>query len=171
MSFDLKDSFTPPPPPRRGRSPWAVAGIGCAALAVLGFGGCGIFMARLAKIASDEQQKPLDKSALVRALGDIPQVSDAQLDEAETKTQRATIAAMGKLVSKSVPVVAAFRTRSSPAEVLAFYRLKLAEKNFVADESRQNLMTMFRRGNESILLTVTRTSDEPTLYVLQHRID
>jgi hypothetical protein len=161
MSFDVKGPYTPPVAPKKAMSPWAIAGLGCGALTLLGFGGC-VTIGLVAKNRVEAAMKePIDKSATLRALGDVPIYKDAQFDETITKIGKATMGLLSSMIPAKSITFAGFRTSGSPAEVNLFYEKTLIEQGYSAKgESGQPGATMYQKGDEGVQIIVEHSKKD-----------
>jgi hypothetical protein len=120
--------YAPPPPPRRrGLSPWAWAGIGCAAFALLGFAGCAVVFNTVRNQVTQSMTQPLNRQQVLSELSGVPVYPGAQLDETMSKAVRTAFGMMNNFPgSKARFYAGAFRVPSAtPEKVSAWYDTNL----------------------------------------------
>jgi len=162
-----------PPPPAPRRSPLLYFGIGCGVLLLL-MAGCAGYFVNQFMIAAN---KPLDKDAALKAMGDAPIYPGAQLNETMTKTQRVIAHGFGRMTPADRLEAVAYSTVDSPEQVLAWYEKTMPKKGFEESASgdyskfgRGTLQKQYRKGNDLVLVQAqqqTRETDNTVLVLMR----
>lgn len=128
--------------------------IGCGALALLGVGLMvvgGLAFTRFGNEIQKEASKPLDKAALMAALGDTPIYPGAQLDE--TATQGASVAKKIFGYAMKDPVVAGLKLPGQKEEAAAWYEKTLPTKGYTKTAAQH-----FNKGTRELMVIPSETS-------------
>ena len=129
-------SSSPPsePAPKRRRSPWFYAAIGCSLMFVLTVGGCIAGITILGNHFYSEVNKPLEPNQVLADLGEIPIYQPSELDIEMTRVMRAsmTFVPMGK------PTAAAFRTSEPVEKIQQWYRQQLLDLGYQPAQNAEN---------------------------------
>lgn len=128
--------------------------IGCGVLALLGGGLMvvgGIAFNRFGSEIQKDASRPLDKAALLAALGDTPIYPGAQLDEAAT--QGASVAKKIFGYAMKDPVAAGFKLPGQKEEAAAWYEKTLAEKGYIKTADQH-----FKKGTRELMVIPSETS-------------
>lgn len=169
MSFELgKDSFNPPPPPKKRMSPWAMTGIGCAVLLVGAVAGLGTCAVQLQNAYKDELKKPVDKEQLLAELGDTPLYPKVQFDEELSRMVRAGMKIGGRIIPAERTAVGGFRTDDAPSLVYGWYDEQLIKAGYVLEDKRSGNQEghNYRKDHDMIVVTVTRDKGEANRLLL-----
>jgi hypothetical protein len=163
MSFEVgKDSFNPPPPPKKRMSPWAMTGIGCAVLLVGSIAGLGTCAVQMSKVMKEELKKPIDKEQVLAQLGDTPLYPKIQFDEALSKLGRAGLKFGGRFVPAERTVAGGFRTDDAPSLVYAWYDEQLIKAGYVLEDKRSGKQEghTYRKDHDMIVVHVNPDKGE-----------
>lgn len=168
MSFDLgKDApFSPPPPPKKRLSPWAIVGIGCSVLlvgSVVGIGGCIVAASNLMK---EEMKKPVNKGEILTLLGDTPLYPNVQFDENVTRAGRAGMQLVSRFTPAKKMVMGGFRAQAEPTVIYDWYTKELATKGFNLEKGQSDRQYVYRRDDQMIMVQAHHDKGEWTSIVL-----
>lgn len=157
------DAYSAPLPPRR-RSPWLYVGLGCGLLTLLTVGGVIAASYMFVNKIKSEIAKPIDKTAVIKSLGDLPVYPGAQFNENMTKAQRATFAAMAKVMPTTSISAAAFETPDKSDKVFDWYDTKLTSLGYSSYDggnmtglgSDKYAQQQYKKGDDLALVQVQR---------------
>lgn len=172
MSNNGPGSYSPPPAPRRGLSPWAWVGIGCAGLTVLGFGGCITAGVVFTNKIKSEMNKPFNAQEAVQAMADIPLYPGGQVDEMGSKAARAGLQAMSFAIPAQRSSVLALRSDDPNEKIFKWYDGKMGELGYkqqtVREETGNNMQHQYLKDKNMAIVQVQRSkgNDSPKLIVL-----
>lgn len=160
MSINTPNAYSPPPPPRRGLSPWAWVGIGCAGVTVLGFGGCIAVAVTMKNRIESEMRQPFNPQQAVQAIGDIPQYPNAQIDEVGSKAARAGLRAMSFAIPAKSSAVLALRVEDPDEKIFKWYDTKMQDAGYKIQNGREttgrNVQHQYRKDRDMVIVQVQR---------------
>ncbi|MFM7320198.1 MAG: hypothetical protein ACKO5K_01570 [Armatimonadota bacterium] len=167
--------YSPPPMPRRTLSPWAWTGIGCAALSLLGFGGCAIFAARIASTVKAEMAKPFNEAESVASIRDIPKYPGAKIDPDGTKVSRGTMVSMRGMIPAKTTGVLAMRSEDPDRKILDWYDGQMVGLGYSIERTREsagrNAQHAYRKASSLAIVQVQRDSGEGDKLLVLMRFD
>jgi hypothetical protein len=136
--------------------------IGCGVLALLG-GGLAIFggiaFNRFGNEVQSEASKPVDKAALLAALGDTPIYPGAEFSEMMTQAAIPMKKILG--FSMKEPIAAGFDLKDPVETVEKWYEKTLPEKGFTKTSEKH-----FSKGSKRLVVAVAETSGGPFLTII-----
>lgn len=147
-----------PPAPRRGLSPWAWVGIGCASLTVLGFGGCVALFAVGANAVKREMAKPFNQKEAVAAMKDVPLYPKAQISDEESRKGRAGLVVFGRFLPADSSAVLALETDAPNDSIFTFYDEELTKRGYQKAEMKTqagvNAQHMYKRDHDAVMVQI-----------------
>jgi len=167
--------YSPPPMPRRSLSPWAWTGIGCAALSLLGFGGCAIFAARIASTVKAELAKPFNEAESLASIRNIPRYPGAKIDPDGTRVSRGTMVSMRGMIPAKTTGVLAMRSEDPDRKILDWYDGQMTGLNYKIERAREtagrNAQHAYRKADSLVIVQVQRDSGEGDKMLVLMRFD
>lgn len=134
MSFDSGPGAYAPPPPKRGLSPWAWVGIGCASVTLLGVGGCVILGFQFARAFNNATSPEESRDKLKAA--NIPIYPGAQINAAATRAAGGVMNIMGGMMGKGTSIsMVAFECPDPATKVHSWYVQQTSALGF-AEQTR-----------------------------------
>jgi len=167
--------YLPPPAPRRSLSPWAWAGIGCAGISLLGFGGCAIFVANLTSTVKREMSRPFVESEAIASIGDIPRYPGATIDPDGSRVSRGTMSSMSRMIPAKKTGVLAMRSEDPDRKILDWYDGQLTGLGYSIERAREsmgrNAQHAYKKADSLAIVQVQRDSGEGDKLLVLMRFD